>query len=106
MKELKTWAGRSSFKYDGSVAKGTNILYGSNFKFTTEISSDQYEKLFDNFRGKTVSIGTSRTSPPIGSLGEWLQQNVNRTALASYIGAILVSERYAIKNGDEIKILG
>jgi hypothetical protein len=30
-------------------------------------------------------------------MGDWLQQNVSRTAIASYVGAILIDEGYATK---------
>ena len=105
MKKLKTWASKSYFQYDGCVANGTTIQYGNEFKFIAEVTIKQYEDLINKFRGKEVSVGTSRTTPPLGSLGEWLLENVNQTALASYIGAILVSERYAIMNKDKISFL-
>lgn len=95
MKLLRTWGGRSEFEYDGSVITGTNIHYGNGFKIS--ISSEQYLQLLNQFRGKSVNIGTSRTNVPIGSIGEWLQENVTKTAIASYIGAILIHEGYATK---------
>ena len=95
MKLLRTWGGRSKFEYDGSVITGTNIHYGNGFKIS--ISSEQYFQLLDQFRGKSVNIGTSRTNVPIGSIGEWLKENVTKIAIASYIGAILIHEGYATK---------
>ena len=51
-------------------------------------------------------IGTSRTDPPRNSVGEWLQLNVTRTALASYVGPILITEGYAEKaGGSKIRFL-
>ena len=97
MQTLKTWARRSEFSYTGSVKDGTRITYGSGFSAT--ISAAQYAKLLDHFRGRTVDIGTSRTNPPRGSVGEWLQSNVTKTATASYVGPILVAEGYAEKVG-------
>ena len=39
-----------------------------------------------------------------GSVGEWLQNNVTKTAIASYVGAILIHEGYAVKGkGAEIE---
>lgn len=103
MKELSTWAGRSSFKYSGSVADGTVIYYGVGSSFHVSISRDTYNKLLSHFSGKSVSIGTSRDTAPNESLGKWLQQNVIKTAIASYVGPILINEGYAVKdNGSYI----
>jgi hypothetical protein len=46
--------------------------------------------------------GTSRDKPPDGSLGLWLQTHVTKVATASYIGAILINEGYAVKEGPMI----
>lgn len=97
MPTLPTWADRSSFEYIGSVAKGTRITYGRGF--TVTVTPSQYRDLLDHFGGSVVKIGTSRTDPPPGSVGEWLQANVTRAAIASYVGAILVHEGYAEKAG-------
>jgi hypothetical protein len=40
-------------------------------------------------------MGTSRDNPPTGSVGAWLQENVTKTAIASYVGPILLSEGLA-----------
>ena len=101
MKSLKTWGGRNEFEYDGSIMEGTTIYYGSSFKIP--ISSEKYSQLLNHFRGKSVNIGTSRTDAPVGSVGEWLQDNITRTAIASYVGAILIHEGFAIKNGSTIE---
>ena len=58
----------------------------------------QYQRLLQDFEGKSVRCGTLRTEQPPGSLGEWLMGNVTRTAITSYVGRILVCEGYA-KNG-------
>ncbi|WP_407282368.1 hypothetical protein V7O61_06480 [Methanolobus sp. WCC1] len=99
MKTLPTWAKKSEFKYDGSVANGTTIYYGIN-NHPIRITSEQYSQLLTHFRGKSVNIGTSRVNPPKGSVGEWLQENVTGTATASYVGAILIHEGYATKLED------
>ena len=90
---LPTWAGPSSFSYSGTVATGTEILYGGGFK--ASITAEQYSQLLSHFNKREVSIGTSRTTPPSGSVGQWLKQNVTLTAIASYVGPILLHERYA-----------
>jgi hypothetical protein len=93
-KVLPTWAGRSKFEYTGSVAGGTEILYGKK-PYRQRITAAQYRELLRHFKGATVGIGTSRTDPTPGSVGEWLQANVTRTAIASYVGPILLEEGYA-----------
>ncbi|KGK99217.1 hypothetical protein LI82_04125 [Methanococcoides methylutens] len=96
MKSLKTWGGISNFKYEGSVADGTTIYYGKK-PGIIKVSSEQFSQLLHHFKGKSVNIGTSRDKAPKGSVGKWLQENVTKTAIASYVGAILVDEEYAAK---------
>ncbi len=93
-KKLLTWAGRSRFEYSGSVKLGTDIYFGKAFRYHEFISTEKYQMLLDYFRGRTVSIGTSKTIPPNGSVGMWLMANVSRRALASYVGPILLDEEY------------
>jgi len=96
---MKTWAGRGSdFSYIGSIAKGTEITFGAN-KYKIKVTAKQYKDLLSHFKGKTVEIGTSHDDPPRGSVGEWLQKNVSKTQIASYVGPILIAERYAWQNG-------
>jgi hypothetical protein len=103
LKKLNTWGNRSSFEYKGSVKEGTIIFYGSGHsKF---LKAAIYKKMLRHFVGRIVYCGTSRTDPQKGSLGEWLKANVSKTALASYVGAILVREGYAVKRGNRIEFL-
>jgi hypothetical protein len=97
MRRLPTWTGRSEFTYGGSVKEGVTIKYGNGFSYTQKMSAQQFRNLLDYFGGRTVNIGTSRTTPPPGSVGEWLQVNVTKIALASYVGPILINENYATK---------
>ena len=102
---MKTWAGRSKFKYDGSVDTGTRIFFGKN-SYSVSVSKNQYDRLRQRFLNQTVDIGTSRDNPPQGSLGTWLQKNVTKTAIASYVGPILIEEGYAEKIGKhEIRVV-
>jgi hypothetical protein len=98
MPGLPTWAGKSSFEYSGSVKDGTTIVYGKGF--SVKVSPSDYSRLIRFFTGSTVEIGTSRTKPPAGSLGKCLQSNVTKTAIASYVGPILINEGYAEKIGE------
>ena len=96
---MKTWAGKGAdFSYTGSVAQGTEITYGSN-KNRARVTAAQYGELVKHFKRKTVEIGTSHDNPPRGSVGKWLQENVTKTQLSSYVGPILISEGYASKIG-------
>lgn len=102
MTTLKTWSGRSQFKYSGTVVAGTDIWYGEN-KAHVYISSQIYSALLLHFKGLEVSIGTSRTAAPRGSVGEWLQKHI-KTAVASYIGPILIHEEYAERGSTSDRI--
>ena len=104
MVDLKTWAGKSNFSYTGSVEQGTTISYGKGS--SVKISSDVYSKMLTNFKGLTVNIGTSRTAPPKGSLGDWFKINEGKAAVTSYVGPILIREGYAEKVGTEIRFIG
>lgn len=94
---MPTWAGRSAFQYEGSVRGGTRIVYGRGHSLKVEGSA--YARLLEHFKGRTVYVGTSRTDPPSGSVGEWITENLRRPGTACYIGAILVAEGYAEKAG-------
>ncbi len=105
---LSTWDGRSAFEYDGSVLAGTEIRYGSK-GWRVRVTAEEYAWLLRHFLGRAVSIGTSRDRPPAGSVGESLQAHVTRTAIASYAGAILVHEGYAIRAAERkstVRFLG
>jgi hypothetical protein len=97
VRKLATWARRSVFSYVGSVAEGTVITFGRGW--SVRVSAADYAALLDHFRGQEANVGTSRDAPPTGSVGEWLQRNVTRAAIASYVGPILVVEGYAERAG-------
>lgn len=93
--DLETWGGLAGFRYSGSVRLGTKITYG-RMKHAS-ITAEEYRALLRRFRGTTVNIGTTRTYPPGGSVGDWLMANVTRSGIASYVGPVLVAEGYAEK---------
>ena len=104
MTHLHTWAKRSTFSYEGSVKTGTKITFGKGF--SVKVNAEDYSSLLSHFRGQVVNIGTSRTTPPSGSVGEWFLCNVMKTNMASYIGPILINEGYAEKiSGPDIHFL-
>jgi len=86
------------FSYSGSVAQGTEIAYGIN-KNKIKVTAAQYRDLILHFKGKTVEIGTSHDNPPRDSVGEWLQANVTKTQISSYVGPILIFEHFATQVG-------
>ena len=101
---LPTWAGRKSFQYDGSVKEGTCVYCGADFQYPCEVPADQYAAMLDKFSGQEVSIGTSRTTPPNGSLGKWLTEQYGQYAMTSYIGPILLREGYAMRGSRSDRI--
>jgi hypothetical protein len=105
VKVLSTWAGRSQFRYTGSVATGTEIEYGDHFRHRARITAGAYASLLSQFSGRQVKIGTSRDAQPDGSVGDWLKANVSKTALASYVGPILIEEGYAVVGGESDQIM-
>ncbi len=92
---LPTWRGRSEFAYRGSVAGGTEILYGK--KGRVRITAQEYDRLLRAFVHRTVSLGTNRTHPPVDSIGHWLATRGRSSTITCYVGPILVHERYAIR---------
>lgn len=95
MQTLRTWSGRSQFKYAGSVARWVDIRYGS--KGRAAVTAKELATLLAAFDGRRVDVGTSRTSPPQMSLGAWLQEHVTHTAIASYVAPILLAEGFAAR---------
>jgi len=93
MTQLPTWRGRSEFSYQGSVRGGTEILYGKNGR--AFVTAQQYEDLLQEFLGRTVPLGTHGWKAPPGSIGNWLCTHVTSSAIACYVGPILLHEGYA-----------
>jgi DNA-3-methyladenine glycosylase I len=104
MLTLPTWAGRRVFKYSGSVRTGTWIYCGTEFRNRFEVPSSQYAAMLTKFAGQDVSIGTSRTTPPKGSLGAWLMEHYAQDAMTSYIGPILIAEGYVARGSQSDRI--
>lgn len=101
----ETWGGQSDFDYTGCVAIGTDIYFGRGPSIV-KVTAQEYINLRETFLGRIVPVGTSFNNPPAGSVGEWLQRHVTRTAIASYVAPILIREGYAIKESDtEIRFI-
>jgi hypothetical protein len=104
MVNLPTWSGRSHFKYNGSIKSGITIFYGSNCQWTIRVTSTQFKELLSQLSGKIIPCGAIREveKRSNGSLGEWLAENVTRTAIASYVAPILINEGYCKREADNI----
>ncbi|MEK3992802.1 hypothetical protein [Robertmurraya sp. FSL R5-0851] len=103
LNEVFTLQRKKRFKYKGSVDTGITLYFGHDFDREKTIEKEHLDNLLEEFQGRKVLIGTSRTSPHDGSLGAWLQTKVTRTALASYVAPILIKEGYAYQE-DESKM--
>jgi hypothetical protein len=98
MPVLKTWrGGKEHFSYEGSVETKTVIRYGEQFRWRATVTGADYDRLLRRFSEKCVPVGTSKDKPTPGSVGEWVKANINRSGLMSYIGPILIAEKYATK---------
>jgi len=94
MNTLKTKAKGVQFSYDKGPDGSIRVRFGRNQQVA--VAAADLRCLAQEFRGRTVALGTSRDNPPPGSVVDWLQQNVTKVAIASYIGPILVHEGYAV----------
>jgi hypothetical protein len=89
---------RRTFSYEGSASTGVVLLHDTPVQIDVQL----FDAVRLAFSGRTIPLGTGRTSPTPGGLGEWLVHNsraVNRRALtsghASFVAAILVHEGHA-----------
>lgn len=76
--------------------EGTTFLFSTGPLF---VAAFDYYRMMVRFQGQTVNIGTSRTDPPVGSVGAWLFENVTKTNVMSFMGAVLVDEGFVKKAG-------
>ena len=101
---LQTWSGRSEFKYVGTVSSGVRISCGQGFSHDYEMSATELRKALTEFSGREVKIGTSRTAPPDGSIGDWVRKAFRKGGIMSYIGPILIEEGYASRGSEPDRI--
>ena len=92
---------RKQFEYSGDVSKGVILHFSGN----PHISSNFFQAILNEFRGRTIKGGFSMTDPISGGLGEWIQNNstrLNPVSLTprhgSFIAAILVHEGFITSN--------
>jgi hypothetical protein len=105
-KKLSTKTGKW-FMYSGNVNNGTIILYGKDFLNGMEITKEHYLALTNHFKGKTVNLGSSRNKRKEATLGEWIAENITKTAIVSYIVPILIKYKRVkeIKDTSYIKFM-
>jgi len=101
---IPTWGGRSRFQYTGSVRVGTWVYCGKDCQLRYEVPAEQYAAMLVKFSGQEVGIGTSFTTPPKGSLGQWLTDEFGQYGMTSYIGPILLREGYAVRGSRRDRI--
>ncbi|MCA1318384.1 hypothetical protein LC085_00555 [Bacillus tianshenii] len=107
MYEMKTVVKKKKFHYKGSVESGLEIYFGKELKSKVEVNSFQLENLLDYYKNTIAVIGTSRTTPPQGSIGSWLINNVTKQAIASYIIPILIKEGYVrLVDNSKVEFIG
>jgi hypothetical protein len=94
-----TWMRGSQFDYEGNVENGTTIIYGQN-ESRIQVTALNYEALLNNFQGRVIQVSSSRTELVAGSLEAWLQENVSRTTISTYVAAILVNEGFATRTAN------
>jgi hypothetical protein len=92
---------RKQFEYSGDVNNGVILHFSGN----PPISSEFFQAILNEFRGRTIKGGYSMTDPISGGLGEWIQNNstrLNPVSLTprhgSFISAILVHEGLITSN--------
>lgn len=96
--ELKTWGGRSNFKYKGNINTGIELIFGNNNRFF--IRPEKISKLLEELKGKTIQVGSAFKDPKKDTLEYWLQNNVTKTSISTYLASVLVNEKIVQKNND------
>jgi len=78
----------------GQRSQGNNISHGRGI--LPPLQFERYRVAPDTeFSGREVKIGTHRTAPPDGSIGDWIKGRFKLGGIMSYLGVVLVEEGYA-----------
>ena len=94
MIRLKTRSKGKPFWYERTPDNKIRIIFGQDRK--TAIPVQKYESMIRAFRGKEVELRPTRGIPKAGSVEAWVRlNNITKTAIASYLGPILVHEERA-----------
>jgi hypothetical protein len=73
MKTLFTWSGLKEFRHEGSVSKGLTFHTGVGFAHPYRLNAAQLHQILTEFSERGVKVGTHRTAPPDGSIGDWIK---------------------------------
>ena len=94
---------KTEFEYSGDVDNGVTLHFSGN----PPISSEFFQAILNEFRGRKILGGFNMTDPPPGGVGEWIQNNstrLNSVSLTprhgSFIAAILVHEGFITSDLD------
>jgi hypothetical protein len=103
-KELPTWSGRKRFRYTGSVKTGVAVECGKDFAHSYSLDRFQLKEVLMRFSGREVKVGTHRTNPPDGSIGDWIRVEYKLGGFMSYLGPILLEEGFAERGSQPDRI--
>jgi hypothetical protein len=101
---LRTWSGKKEFKYSGTVESGVRISCGQAFSHDYEMTAAELWQALIEFSGREAKIGTHRTAPPDGSIGDWIRKRYRKGGIMSYVGPILIEEGYAVRGSESDRI--
>jgi excisionase family DNA binding protein len=90
-----TRSGRARFKVAGSVAAGAEIWPGK-MQYPIRLPRAFMDSLLNKFGGQEIPVGGKFDDTGSGSLGEFIQQELNiKMNPAVYLAALLIEEGYA-----------
>jgi|ERR1035437_2736530 hypothetical protein len=104
-KHLKTWAHHKPFRYDLDRRTFNLLVYcGQASSHRYALDGQRLCEALAHFSGKDVQIGTHRTKPPQGSIGQWLLATCKRGGIMSYLGPVLIAEGFADRGSQSDRI--
>jgi excisionase family DNA binding protein len=90
-----TRTGRAKFRVSGSIASGAEIWPGQ-MQYPIKFPKHFMDAMLERFRDAEVPVGGKFDDPGHGSLGEFIQQNLQtKMNPAVYVAALLIDEGYA-----------
>ena len=61
------------------------------------VSSNTYKELMSQYKGQTLTVGSSFNNPQVGTLEYWLQSNVTKVSISTYVASILEHQKVAVR---------
>jgi hypothetical protein len=102
--ELPTWPGKKRLRYTGSILTGVTVQCGTGFAHAYSLNEFQLKEVLTRFSGREVKVGTHRTNPPDGSIGDWIRIQHKLGGFMSYLGPILIEEGFAQRGSQTDRI--